>query len=238
MLWVVVFSSPTMKWCNSNIVDHGDHTNGCFNGNLTFMFVNLLSLPLSFIFPLRIPSNLCWETGFRTFYRTCKSFWTTAATKASIELWCIDQTTDWRLNASFLNVHSVMLRHDFITGLLPRESSKMLACKMPFFQIRGGSLTLPYLCSPQLWAFNMAATSITVESSGLAFCHVSAPSLPAQSVPNKCATGSRPSSFCPPQTMASVNSDFGMKLIAQAQNAPPFLHHHPTCLFNQFCLLS
>lgn len=65
---------------------------------------------------------------------------------------------------------------------------------------------MPYPCSPQLWAFIMAATSIIVESSGLAFCHISAPSLPAQSVPNKCATGSRPSSFCPPQRWYEVDS--------------------------------
>lgn len=100
----------------------------------------------------------------------------------------------------------------------------------------GGALTLSRLRCWQPWAFIMAATSITVESSGLAFCHMSATSPPAQSVQNKCRTGSHPSNCCPPRTMASVNTDFGIKLVAQLQT-PLFPQNQPTCLSNHFLFI-
>lgn len=83
----------------------------------------------------------------------------------------------------------------------------------------------------QMWAFIMTVTSITVESSGLAFCHLCATSLPGQSVQNKCRTGSRPSNCSPPQTNASVNTDFSIKSVAQSKT-PLCAQNQPTCLSN------
>lgn len=116
--------------------------------------------------------------------------------------------------------------------LFERESSVLLDSKMPSSRF-GEALTLPMLQRWQLWAFITAATSITVESSGLAFCHVSATSLPAQSVQNKCGTVNLPSNSCPPQTMGSVNTDFRIKLVAQPKT-PLFPQNQLTCPFNNF----
>lgn len=118
------------------------------------------------------------------------------------------------------------------------EFSVLLACKMLSSRF-GGARTLPRLrCwQPrlrcwQLWAFVMAATSIIVESLTLSFCHVSATLLLAQSVQNKCRTGSRPSNRCPPWTMASGKYWLWYKV----GSTNPKLHssHRPTCQSNHF----